>query len=206
MNAKEKWFNENYIEGISECIKKISLGKPIIECADLSGIIIGPSAVVDCLRKTNLSESEIYNSNLSYSSISANISSCNIRDVNFEYSFFDGVMLFKAKISNCNFYKSKLTVNMDDAICENNNFKKAKFTGGSLGYEYGGRRVKFINCDFTGAVFNRVEFRASRFLNCIFVDTKFKKCDLRGARFENGVLPLKTQFENMDIPIQFMEQ
>lgn len=59
----------------------------------------------------------------------------------------------------CNFRKSKLVINADDAIFENCCFIDAKFGIITYGYEYGGRRTKFYNCDFTGAEFKNVEFR-----------------------------------------------
>lgn len=93
---------------------------------------------------------------------------------------------------------------MDDAVCEASHFVKAKFVAGSSGIEYGGRRVRFVDCDFTCAVFDRVEFRATKYINCTFTDAKFKKCDFRGLKFEGGILPIITQFENMDIPSQFI--
>lgn len=89
-------------------------------------------------------------------------------------------------------------------MCEASHFVKAKFVAGSSGIEYGGCRVRFVDCDFTGAVFDRVEFRATKFINCTFTDAKFKKCDFRGVKFEGGILPIIAQFENMDIPSQFI--
>ncbi|MTU41879.1 pentapeptide repeat-containing protein [Parabacteroides merdae] len=99
----------------------------------------------------------------------------------------------------CNFRKSKLVINADDAIFENCCFIDAKFGIITYGYEYGGRRTKFYNCDFTGAEFKNVEFRASKFYNCNFTRTRFISCDLRGIKFE-GNEPKIEQYERMKIP------
>lgn len=198
----EKWYNDEYLQSVSNYIDLIMAGRAVISDIDLSGITIGPFAVVEKLRNTNLFESKINNSNLSFSRISGSISNSYLSHVSFERSYLDGCLLFETKIKNCNFNKSKLVVNMDDAECEESCFVEAKFTGSSSGIEYGGRRVKFINCDFTGAIFDKVEFRASRFVNCIFTDTKFKRCDFRGVKFEGDILPSASQFENMNTPIQ----
>ncbi|WP_233266587.1 pentapeptide repeat-containing protein [Pantoea ananatis] len=72
------------------------------------------------------------------------------------------------------FSKSKPVINVDDAVCEASHFVKAKFVAGSSGIEYGGRRVRFVDCDFTGTVFDRVEFRATKYINCTFTDAKLK--------------------------------
>ena len=92
-----------------------------------------------------------------------------------------------------------MVINADDTVFENCSFSEAKIGIKTYGYEYGGRRTKFYNCDFTGAEFKNVEFRASRFFNCNFIGTKFISCDLRGIKFE-GNEPDKEQFEKMEIP------
>ena len=74
-------------------------------------------------------------------------------------------------------------------------------TGGKSGIEYGGRRVKFVGCDFSDATFKGVEFRASRFIDCIFYGTSFSACDFRGVKAEGGVMPNASQFEKMDVPV-----
>lgn len=178
----------------------ITRGRSVIRDVDLSGIIVGPFAILKELKSANLFESKISNTDLSCSHISGSLNSSSLTNVRLEESRLDGVLLCNAQIHGCNFSKSRLAVNMDGSTCEETRFTKARYTTGSSGMEYGGRRVKFINCDFTGAFFDRVEFRASRFINCIFTGARFKSCDLRGAKFEGGVLPLATQFENMEAP------
>lgn len=201
---KEKWQDSKYVESISDTINAIIAGRPVISDIDLSGIIIGPFAVLSELKAVNLFESKISHADLSFAKITGSINNSILSKVNFENVCLDRGLLCKAEITNCNFSKSNLIVNMDDTVCESSSFVKAKFAGGSSGIEYGGRRVKFVNCDFTGAVFDKVEFRASKFIDCIFTDAKFKKCDFRGVTFEGGVLPLADQFENMDVPAQFV--
>jgi uncharacterized protein YjbI with pentapeptide repeats len=201
---KEKWNNPEYLQSITKCVSSIVAGRPNIHDIDLSGIIIGPFAILSALKSVNLFGSNINNTNLSFSKISGSINNSLLSNVNFESSHLDRALLCNTQIKNCNFSKSKLIVNMDDAVCETSCFIKAKFGAGSSGVEYGGRRVKFINCDFTDAVFDRVEFRASKFINCIFTNAIFKKCDFRGIIFEGGVLPLASQFEKMDTPAQFI--
>ncbi|WOS40426.1 pentapeptide repeat-containing protein [Xanthomonas rydalmerensis] len=197
-----KWRNQEYLASIIDSIDSITAGRPIISDADLSGITIGPFAVLEQLKTANLFESRISDTDLSYSKLSGSANNSFFMRVSLENASLNRVILCRSEIINCSFSRSKLVINMDDTICEKTAFVKARFAGGSYGMEYGGRRVKFIDCDFTDAVFDRVEFRASTFINCIFADAKFRKCDFRGARFEAGVLPLATQFENMDIPAQ----
>lgn len=165
---------------------------------------IGPFALLSELKAVNLFESKITNTDMSYSKVSGSINNSILANVDFENACLDSALLCKAEIKRCNFSKSKPVINMDDAVCEASHFVKAKFVAGSSGIEYGGRRVRFVDCDFTCAVFDRVEFRATKYINCTFTDAKFKKCDFRGVKFEGGILPITTQFENMDIPSQFI--
>lgn len=197
---KDKWRDPDYLERVADSIRAIAAGRPIISNADLSGIIIGPFAMVNELKAANLFASTIVTSDLSYSKISGGANDSAFTDTDFRHAHLDGVLLRNAAISACNFSSSKLLLNMDDATCKNSQFVKARFVAGSSGMEYGGRRVTFITCDFTGAVFDRVEFRASTFINCNFTDAQFKQCDFRGVTLEGGTLPLATQFEKMDIP------
>ncbi|PQK96001.1 pentapeptide repeat-containing protein [Pantoea ananatis] len=141
---------------------------------------------------------------MSYSKVSGSINNSILTNVDFENACLDSALLCKAEIKRCDFQKSKPVINVDDAVCEASHFVKAKFVAGSSGIEYGGRRVRFVDCDFTGTVFDRVEFRATKYINCTFTDAKLKKCDFRGVKFEGGILPITTQFENMYIPSQFI--
>ncbi len=202
---KEKWRNHEYLESISEYVAAIVNGQPIIDGIDLSGISIGDSAILNELSDVNLFKSKINNSNFSYSTMMGSLSGSDFVNVNFVGSIFDQCLLSGSRINGCNFSKCKFIVKMNDAKCEGCCFISVVFKNSSSGFEYGGRRVSFVNCDFTNAIFDKITFRASRFLNCTFTNAKFKSCDLRGARFEGGILPSAEQFVHMDVPEQFLD-
>ncbi len=189
---------------VSKHIDSIISNRAIINEGNLSGIIIGPDALLDELKNKSLYQAYISNSNLSYARISGSMSNSHLTKVDLTRSILDRCVLFESYISECDFSHSKLVVAMNDSTCEDSNFSGARFSSGSVGLEYGGRRVKFINCNFTSTVFDKVEFRASKFIDCIFTEAKFKKCDFRGVKFEGGILPSVMQFENMDVPKQFI--
>jgi uncharacterized protein YjbI with pentapeptide repeats len=196
-----KWSSNQYLESISKYINSIVNNEPDIVGADLSGIIIGPDAFIYELKSKSLYKSRIINSNLSYAKISGSMCDSSLIKVNLTKSNLDRCVMLDCSIADCDFSYAKLVVKMDDTLCENTNFSGAKIGAGSLGIEYGGRRVKFINCDFTNTLFNRVEFRASKFMNCNFSGSKFINCDLRGIKIEGGIKPLEPQFEKMDVPV-----
>lgn len=195
----DRWYNDQYLEMIKKEIETIKNGNKIIENVDLAGIVIGPSAVM-AIKDLNFYKVNFLNVDLSHCEISGSINNAYLNNVNFFKAKLDRSTMFKAEILNCNFSYSKIIVNMDDAVCEDCNFASVQFNAGTLGLEYGGRRVKFKNCNFTNAIFNRVEFRASKFINCNFENTKFINCDFRGVKLEGLNSPHSSQFEKMDIP------
>lgn len=196
---KEKWSNKLFLEEVN-CVLKLLMQKGAeIKDINLSGIIIATNSPIKQLQNAHLYQSKLNDVNMSHSHIScfADVSLWNC--VDFSETIFDRCTMCKSNITKCNFKKSKLVVNADDSIFSDCNFTRAKIGIGTYGHEYGGRRTKFYNCDFTGAEFKNVEFRASIFCNCDFTGTRFISCDLRGAKFE-GNEPTIEQYERMIIP------
>lgn len=199
-NIIEKWSNDEFLSSVSMHIDSIVSNRASIEHADLSGISIGPDALLNELKNKSLYRAIVKDSNLSHARISGSMSNSLFVRVDLTKSNLDGCVLLESHIVDCNLSESKLILKMDDTICENSNFSGARIGSGSSGVEYGGRRVKFINCNFTDVIFNRVELRASKFINCNFNGAKFINCDLRGVKVEGGTMPLISQFEKMDPP------
>ncbi|EWH11452.1 hypothetical Protein KLA_15685 [Cellulophaga geojensis KL-A] len=197
--TKEKWLDEEFLVEMSKVITKLTEKGAQISNTDLSGIVIDNKSPVEQLRKSYLFESKLLNVDLSYSTISGSANQSDWRKVILTKAKLDRCSINKSQIKECNFQEAKLVINADDTIFENCSFVNAKLGIGTYGYEYGGRRTKFYNCDFTDAVFRNQEFRASRFYNCNFTNTKFVNCDLRGIKIE-GNKPKDEQFEKMDVP------
>lgn len=169
--------------------------------ADMAGIAIGEAGPFKELWGINLYQAKLESSNMSYAALACSLSESELRRVRFVGAELDRCLVKKARIVDCDFASAKLIVNLDDSICEGCQFSGAAFLGGKSGAEYGGRRVKFIECNFSGALFKRVEFRASQFVDCVFDDARFIACDFRGVKAEGGILPLISQFEGMDTPV-----
>lgn len=196
---KEKWLDKDFLLKMSEIIEELSQNPVDIKDKNLSGIALDKNSPVEQLRTARLAGSTLYNVNLSHSLISCYAHDANWEKVNFEKSKFDRCYMEKSQIKNCNFQEAKLIINADSTVFEDCSFIKTKFGIGTYGYEYGGRRTKFYNCDFTDAVFRNQEFRASQFFNCNFTRTRFINCDLRGIKIEGEKLK-DEQFEKMEIP------
>lgn len=196
---KERWSDVEFLESIKEEISTLFYKNvTCLENIDLAGITIGGNSVL--VENPSLYKSTLIKVDLSYSNIFVNAQESNWSQVNFTKAKLDRCSLNKSHIKDCNFQGAKLVINTDDSVFENCNFINTKIGIGTLGYEYGGRRVKFYNCDFTNALFKGVEFRASKFVNCNFTETEFVNCDFRGVKVDGGIVPLASQFEKMDIP------
>jgi uncharacterized protein YjbI with pentapeptide repeats len=197
--VKERWTNIEFLQSQNKLISSLSYkNETNIENVDLAGIVIGGNSSV------------IENPSL-YKSILKNIDlSCSVIDVDAQESKWDFVNLVKAKLNRCSLDKSKITdcnfqeatliITADDTIFNECDFTKAKFGIGTFGYEYGGRRTIFHNCNFTNAIFKNVEFRASKFFNCNFTNTQFITCDLRGIKIGGRSVFKSSQFENTEFP------
>ncbi|WP_337625176.1 pentapeptide repeat-containing protein [Phocaeicola sp.] len=197
---KAKWSDPIFLEQVSPVLELFTQSNIEMSNLDLSGIELGcsKSSVIQ-LRNAYLKQSKLAKINMSYSFIDCLIFESFLCNVDFFKAKFDTCLMSKSIFKECNFRKSKLVINADDAIFENCCFIDAKFGIITYGHEYGGRRTKFYDCDFTDAEFKNVEFRASRFYNCDFTRTRFISCDLRGAKFE-GNKPTIEQYERMKIP------
>lgn len=196
----KRWADSDYLIKMTPYLAVIAQGNAVISGVDLAGISIGADSTLPELLHKDLFRSSITDSCLRYARISGGMSESLLDTVDFSHAILDRCVMLDCRITSCNFSAAKLVVKMNDTICEDCCFTHVKMGAGSLGLEYGGRRVRFIGCDFSDAVFNRVEFRASSFINCIFNRTRFIKCDFRGVKAEGGILPVAGQFELMDIP------
>jgi uncharacterized protein YjbI with pentapeptide repeats len=199
---KEKWKNIEFLQSIGEHIASLSYGnKACLENIDLSGIAISINSSL--IKNPSLYKSNLRNVNLSYSIIDADAQESKWDFVDFSKAKLSRCRADKSEIKNCNFQCSTLIIRADDVIFDNCDFTKAKFGIGTYGYEYGGRRTTFYNCNFTSAIFKNVEFRASKFFHCNFNGTRFIKCDLRGMKVEGETMLKHSQFEDMEFPNVF---
>lgn len=196
---KDRWNDIEFTTALQKEIESLHYKNVTdLRDVDLAGIHLGNK--IKLLEHSSLNNSKLYNVNLSYSIIEVATFESEWMLVNFTKAKFDRCMLDKSIIKKCNFQEAKLVFNADDAVFEDCSFVGAKIGIGTYGHEYGGRRTKFYNCDFTDAQFARVEFRASKFYNCNFTNTTFIKCDFRGVKMEGCILPKLSQFTDMDIP------
>jgi uncharacterized protein YjbI with pentapeptide repeats len=198
--AKERWSDAAFVDATQAIIDSIVAGRAEINDADLSGISIGVEGPVRSLWGTNLYRCRLKEVDMSHSEISGSINEAELTNVSFQFAELDRCSISKSVVFACDFTSAKLCVRLDDSNVEGCSFNDCLLKGGRLGHEYGGRRVTFLNCNFTGASFRSVEFRASRFIDCVLTGTSFNGCDLRGVKFQGGIAPHRDSFRNMEVP------
>jgi uncharacterized protein YjbI with pentapeptide repeats len=197
--ARQRWVDPSFQQECMSVIRALQNGSADLVAMDLAGISLG-NGPVQQLWNVNLYRAKLEDVDLSYSNLACSMNEAELQRVRLVGADLDRCLLRKARLFKCNFEGAKLVVSLDDSSCEECNFMRASFLGGKAGAEYGGRRVKFVSCDFTGAVFKGIELRATQFVNCSFERARFIQCDLRGVRVDGGSVPVASQFERMDVP------
>jgi uncharacterized protein YjbI with pentapeptide repeats len=194
---RKRWTDPR--ENMLHTINQLTQHPIVLENADLAGIEISGRTPNLELRLINFYKAQLRHVDLKSALIACSMSESIMQDVDFSDATLSKCGMKKANITNCKFIKSKLTIVAHDAIFDNCNFTDAQFLCGKQGHEYGGRRVKFHNCNFTRSIFKHVEFRATLFSECLFESARFIGCDFRGTKSHNSDAVVQ-QFENMDVP------
>src|SRR5947209_8283149 len=98
------------------------------------------------------------------SEFSINFSGGVFHRVSFIECKFDRALMRKTEWRACSFAGTVMVADMTDALFEDCSFVRARIKG--LGQGYGGRRTRFVRCDFGECVFDRVQFLAGRLAEC----------------------------------------
>ncbi len=197
--ARQRWVDPSFQKGAMPLLAAMASSSINLTGVDIAGISVGQGPIQQ-LWETNLYRAKFEDVDMAYAELACSMNEIYLKRVRLVGAELDRCLIRKAQLQSCNFEGAKLIVNLDDSVCGGCNFVRASFLGGKAGAEYGGRRVRFLDCDFTGTVFKNIEFRASQFLNCTFDGARFVQCDLRGVKIEGGTVPSASQFEKMDTP------
>jgi len=156
-----------------------------------SGVVVGLDGAPEPLMFADLIDAQLSNIEFERSKFSMSANRGTFRDVSFLRCHFDRVFMRQTSWQRCSFARSVMVPDMTDAVLEDCNFSGAKLRG--IAGEYGGRRTRFVRCDFRECVFDRVQFLASRFVDCDLSTLRIIKSDLRGTS-HNGT-PLQNVAE-----------
>lgn len=113
---KEKWSDPIFLEQISPVLEQFIQSNIEMSNLDLSGIELSCKSSVIQLRKAYLKQSKFETINMSYSFLSCSVVESSLYNIDFFRTKFDGCLMDKSIFKECNFRKSKLVINADDAI------------------------------------------------------------------------------------------
>lgn len=219
-DAFERWNDPEYLKRIQRNLETMIKGQCSLSRVDLSGIELGPLASIEAMKWMNLYHARLNEVNLAYASLSGSMSGSRFSGVNFTQAILDRVTIMDSSMERCDYTEARVIANMDKSILTDCTFRRARLSAGAMGLEYGGRFVKFHQCEFTDAVFRRVEFRrcefvncrfdgvefieaslrTSKFVNCSFEGARFVRCDIKGMTMLEGSRAAANQFKGMKVP------
>jgi uncharacterized protein YjbI with pentapeptide repeats len=153
-----------------------------------SRAIVGLDGAAEALLFANLLGAQLSNLEFDRCKFSMSTNGGTFRDVSFLRCHFDRIPMRHTLWQRCSFAGSVMVPDMTDAVFEDCNFAGAKLRG--IAGQYGGRRTRFVRCDFRDCVFDHVQFLAGRLVDCDVSTLRIIKSDLRGTS-HNGT-PLQT--------------
>lgn len=184
----KRWEDPNFVAAIEPRLKIFFGSDSWTENLDLGGITVGLEGPVKYLWDQSFMRKKISNVDLSSGRFSAGFNLSQLSDLTFKNAFFDNCAMDKSVITNCIFDNADVRgISCDDSVFQKCSFRSTKIRSGIPLGGWGGKRVRFEDCDFTDTTFRSVLFRASVFQGCVFENTHFHNCDMRGAKFFEGV-------------------
>lgn len=151
-----------------------------------SRVIVGLDGAPESLAFADLHNAELSNIEFDCSKFSISANFGRFQNVSFLRCRFDRISIIQTHWQHCSFAGSVMVPDMTDAVFEDCNFSGAKLRGLSSGY--GGRRTRFVRCDFRECVFDRIQFLAGRLVDCDISTLQVIKSDLRGTSHNGAPL------------------
>lgn len=134
---------------------------------------------------------------LSFSVHSTNFCRGEYINVDLSHSEIDGSMAGSVFV-DCSFVRSRFPNPHLSDRSNRSRFERCDFrdirSRGRLLMSDGAERATFIECDFSNAVFARLEFRGCKFQDCAFNGANFRRCTIFGNEFI-GTAPTSEQFD-----------
>jgi len=187
-SLSKRWEDPNFVAGIEPQLRTFFDSNSWTEKIDLGGISVGLDGPVKYLWDQHFIGKKISNVDLSSGRFSCGFGHSQLSNLNIGNAFFDNCQMHKSVITGCVFDNTDVRgISCDDSVFQKCSFRSAKLRSGIPLGGWGGKRVRFEDCDFTNATFRSVLFRASVFQGCVFENTHFHNCDMRGAKFFGGI-------------------
>jgi uncharacterized protein YjbI with pentapeptide repeats len=158
---------------------ELGRGADSSETLRFHSVVVGLDGFTESCENSNFSKKSLVNVVFEKSQFSWSLRDSEFDKVDFIHCHFDRAWMTRTKWRDCRFDESTITPEVTDAVFERCSFRNLRFKG--VRQEYGGRRARFVNCDFTGSKFLSAKLLACRFIDCVMDQCEFIKCDLRGT-------------------------
>lgn len=201
MNNKQltvRWQDNVFLATARAYIDQFVLDKKPSTGLDLRGLVLGLDGEMELLKNRDFQDTSLDDSDVSFGKFSCAFSRCLWTSVKLENVKFDA-----CRFKDCNFKKCEIVrTRMDSPVLDDCSFTDCVFDGATIagrGFnEYGGKRITFVRCRFSGTSFKNLQIRASRFIDCEFAESTFSKCLLSGTSF-SGSMPLANSFVECEL-------
>lgn len=182
-DTERRWQNPEFLASAMPVLSAVFDVGRFRGPADLRGLIVGLDGAPSFLNFKGLIRADLTDIDFSFSKMAVNFTEGTFLRLNFTQAKFDRALMSKASWNGSIFDSANICIDADDAVFVGCSFRKTKIRG--VAWQYGGRRTRFVKCDFTGASFIKTKFLACRFDECILDDVDFGDSDFRGAQI-NG--------------------
>lgn len=192
----QRWSDTDFITSVKPLLAALLDARRLVGPADLCGFPMISTLTPAEYQWKDLIGVFIKQIDMASCVITCAMGGAELVDVCLSNSQFRNCSMQRMKANRCSFAGAAI-VNpwMEDARFEACSFTEAKLAGNlsDVGPHDCGRRVSFIDCDFSRAHFKRIGFAGATFINCRFTETMFESCRVFNWRFMDGS-PLAHQF------------
>ncbi|MFA7096989.1 MAG: pentapeptide repeat-containing protein [Gammaproteobacteria bacterium] len=196
--AMARWRSEQFLHEIQPALEAVFTAKRNHHPLDLRGIRVGAEAVLPYLRDKDFSHAQLTGIDLSYAQLTTSFDDGDFRRIRFAKAHFTGCTLSRARFSDCAFDAAILNIEGTETTFERCSFSDARFMPEPHAASRGGPHLVFRSCDFSRATFVEFELIAARFIDCNFTDAVFDRCNLQDTKFYVNV-PDLPQFSNCNL-------
>lgn len=201
MNKKElvnRWQDAEFAAIATPLAERVLVQKQELKGADLRGLVVGLDGSLAPFLHKDFQGASLEQVDLSFAQFSCSFNHCRMANVTLDEVCFDTCRFKSSHFEKCKFNKARMeSPSLDDAEFSDCTFVAAKLHGRGWN-EYGGKRIKFTRCRFVGTNFKNLQIRASKFIDCEFTNAVFTKCILSVITFQ-GSSPSPDSFFDCEV-------
>jgi uncharacterized protein YjbI with pentapeptide repeats len=181
-DTERRWQNPEFLASMMPILSAVFDVGRFTGPADLRGLVVGLDGTPSFLNFKGLIRANLTDIDFSFSKMAVKFTEGTFHRLDFTQAKLDRSVMSKASWNESTFDYANICIEADDAVFVGCSFRKTTFRG--VSWQYGGRRTRFVKCDFGGASFIKTKFLACHFEECILDDVDFGESDFRGAQID----------------------